>query len=408
MRASNLVSHLSQEAWDNFLQNHTFLLQSFCVYLVTFTYVISVRQPQLPPGVLQHCPHVTFPAGYKCVTDTIFALQRENERKRKQKEWSCMPTNWGSPCTVEMRTKKSHLLPLPCKCTETGSLSGHRDECHPELPAILLLVRLLRRWVWTAAPHPQQVALASEAQQLQCSDTQAMLRDVVDPKAGHFVIKGLVTFSLFTTFAAAVPLWSAMRDRWIDCISSISLGEIMWVFIFLPKCFLTRTVNTAAPQTASSSQSQEPCERRLYCGAQPAQGEVPRKAEGTAKMGAWKPVQDREQHWKWTFIHQQSSTALALAVLPVSFPWFEGKNTCGHPHCDSSRIPAEVVGKKWRSAEAVIAIRDHVTQSKKGKDDPGEDFGVWARATFKYLYSVPAPDQEPKSDCRWIYPANTS
>lgn len=216
------------------------------------------------------------------------------------------------------------------------SLSGHRDECDPELPAILLLVRLLRRCIWTAAPHPQQVALASEAQQLQCSDTQAVLRDVVDPKAGkekpgagHFVIKGLVTFSLFTTFAAMVPLWSAMRDRWIDCISSISSGEIMWVFIFLPKRFLTRTVNTAAPQTASSSQSQEPCERRLYCGAQPAQGEVPCKAEGTAKMGAWKPVRDRQQHWKWTFIHQQSSTALALAVLPVSFPWFEGKNHVG-------------------------------------------------------------------------------
>lgn len=152
----NLVSHFSQESWNNILWNHTFLLQSFCVYLVTCTYVISVWQPQLPPGVLQHCPHVTFPGGCKCVTDTIFALQRENENKEKKSrrnEVACQLPNWDSSCPVEERQRgDTSPLYLP----KTQSFSEHRDEHHPDLPAMLLLVRVLRRHVWAAAPHPSR------------------------------------------------------------------------------------------------------------------------------------------------------------------------------------------------------------------------------------------------------------
>lgn len=154
----------------------------------------------------------------------LFLHYREKMRGKESRrnEVACQLPNWGSPCAVGKRMQKSHLSPLPCKSTETGSLSlsGHRDVHHPELPAILLLVRLLRRHVWMAPPHPQQVALASEAQQLWCNDTWATVKHVMYLKAGqekpgpgHLAIKGLVTFSLFTAYAAVVPLCSAMRDK---------------------------------------------------------------------------------------------------------------------------------------------------------------------------------------------------
>lgn len=117
----NLVSYFSQESWNNILWNHTFLLQSFCVYLVTCTYVISVRQPQLPPGVLQHCPHVTFPRGYKCVTDTIFVLQRENEKKEKKAEGMKLHASYQTGTHLALQKKDEEEPPLPF------TFQRHRD-----------------------------------------------------------------------------------------------------------------------------------------------------------------------------------------------------------------------------------------------------------------------------------------
>lgn len=199
------------------------------------------------------------------------------------------------PCRRE--TKRSHISPLPFKHTETGSLSQHRDENHPDLPAMLLLVRVLRRHIWTATLHPQQVALASEAQQLQG--------------------------------------WGHCQD------------------------------------------------------------------------GSMKTHQCRNRQWERTFIHEQPAAALALAVPAASFiVW--GKNL----RASSLLFQHDFRGTGWKEVERHRSNfryrRDHVTQSESGKCIPKKGFSAKAGATFKNLNSVPAPVQEPKSDCRWIYPANTS
>lgn len=80
---------------------------------------------------------------------------------------------------------------------------------------------------------------AAEAQQLQCSDAQVVLRDVAHPKSGqekpgpgHFAFKRLVTMSLFTAYATVISLCSAMRGRQSF---SISFGEIMCVVFIYPQ-----------------------------------------------------------------------------------------------------------------------------------------------------------------------------
>lgn len=89
----------------------------------------------------------------------LFLHYREKMRikNKKQKEWSCMPaTKLGLTLPCRRKTKRSHLSPLPSKHTETGCLSEHRDEHHPNLPAKLLLVQVLRRHIWTVTPHPSR------------------------------------------------------------------------------------------------------------------------------------------------------------------------------------------------------------------------------------------------------------
>lgn len=80
--------------------------------------------------------------------------------------------------------------------------------------------------------------VASEAQQMWCSDTQAVLKAVAGlkaeqekPRADHVAKRGLVTLCLFTTFTAVVSLHSAMRST--HCISSIYKKEMTWVVFIL-------------------------------------------------------------------------------------------------------------------------------------------------------------------------------
>lgn len=72
----------------------------------------------------------------------LFLHYREKMRGKESRrnKVACQLPNWGSPCAVEKRMQKSHLSHSVC-------LSGHRDEHDPELPATLLLVRVLRRHI---------------------------------------------------------------------------------------------------------------------------------------------------------------------------------------------------------------------------------------------------------------------
>jgi len=78
----------------------------------------------------------------------------------------------GAHLVLQKRESRRATFPLYLVNAQRHGLSlWAQDEHHPELPAMLSLVRRLRRHIWTAPPHPQQAAPASEAQQRWCRDT---------------------------------------------------------------------------------------------------------------------------------------------------------------------------------------------------------------------------------------------
>lgn len=156
---------------------------------------------------------------------------------------------------------------------------------------------------------------------------------------------------------------------------------------------------------------QGPEETRLSCCTSPQQVALASeklRGWGHCQDGSMKPISTGTGSERGpSFINSQQqpwpeqcllllSHSLRAKTLWASSLWFQ----------------QDFCGTAWKEVEKhrnnFRYHRDHITQSESGKCIPKKDFSVRAGATFKNLNSVPAPDQEPKSDCRWIYPANAS